>query len=128
MSDGHGRAGIHLQLCLPACRQGKRQTVHTTAAEPRHEHKKTRHLDGRTSKEVQNNSSCPGFQKQAQGNSDTNKRIRKRTGRNDRAGHAARSDRLQHLTREHDMRQKKPAGGGEIRYGKSPDIIMTSEK
>jgi len=23
---------------------------------------------------------------------------------------------------------KKTAGGGEIRYGKSPDIIMTSEK
>lgn len=71
--------------------------------------KKTRHLDGRTSKKVQNNSSCPGFQKQAQDNSDTKRGIRKRTGRIDRAGHAASSpDRLQDLTGQRDVRQKKP--------------------
>lgn len=42
-------------------RQAQGQAVHTTVAEPRHRHKKTRHPDGRTSKKVQNNSSCPGF-------------------------------------------------------------------
>jgi len=133
MSDGHGRAGIPPRLftcpcaCVPGLAQG--QAVHTTVAEPRHKHKKTRHLDGRTSKKVQNNSSCPGFQKQAQGNSDTKKGIRKRTGRNNSAGHAGRSpDRLRDLTGRRNERQKKPAGGGEIRYGKYPDIILTSGK